>query len=140
MAFRESNRQIHSCRTELLYQANQLKENSSRRRVWLHADLEIRERALQGTRIRTLQEMEELQNICSTEGERTQRLKMDKLFRQELQESQSSVNQRTVQIQELQGTMGDKMTTNWSFSFSPRIPPKNNRDPANDSRIMVKRP
>ena len=75
---------------ELFYPANQIK-NSSRRQVWHHSDLEIRERALQETGIRTLQEMEELQKICSTEGERTQRLKMDELVRQELQESRSTV-------------------------------------------------
>lgn len=46
--------------------------------------------------------MEELEKICCTEAERTQQLRVDDLSRQELQESQSTLNQLTVQIQEVQ--------------------------------------
>ena len=46
--------------------------------------------------------MEELKKICCTEAERTQRLRMDELSRQALQESKSTVDQFTVQIQDVQ--------------------------------------
>ena len=39
--------------------AKQTYDHSRREKVWLHAELEDRERALQETRIRTLQEMED---------------------------------------------------------------------------------
>ena len=68
----------------------------------LRAEVENRERVFQETRVRTLQEMEELKKICSTEAERTQQLRVDNLSRQELQESQSTVNLLAVPFQELQ--------------------------------------
>ena len=46
--------------------------------------------------------MEELKKICCTEAERTQPLRVDDLSQQDLKESQSTVNQLRVQIQELQ--------------------------------------
>ena len=46
--------------------------------------------------------MEELEKTCCTEAERTQQLRVDDLSRQELQGSQSTLYQLTVQIQELQ--------------------------------------
>ena len=49
--------------------------------------------------------MEELKEICCTEAERTQGLRADEFSRDELRESQSSMNQLTVQIQELQVTV-----------------------------------
>ena len=58
MALRESNIQIHSQRMEL-YQANQAFDHSRSEKVWLHTELEDRERALQETHMRTLEEMEE---------------------------------------------------------------------------------
>ena len=113
MTLRESNRQVHSHRVEP-YQANQENENVGREQVWLHAELENCERALQETRIGTLQEMEELKKICCAVAEKTQRLRMDELTRQEFKESQSTVNQLTVQIQELQ----DKVNSpNYSRHF-----------------------
>ena len=42
-----------------------------------------------------------IERICCTEAERTQRLKMDELSRQESEESHFTVNQLTVQFQEL---------------------------------------
>ena len=58
IALRELNRQFHSHRLEH-HHTNQINENSRREQAWLQAELENRERALQETRIRTLQEMEE---------------------------------------------------------------------------------
>ena len=67
--------------------------------------MEERERALQETRIRTHQEIE-LRSISCTEAERSQQLRLQELSRQE-KERQSTVNQLTVQIQDLQ----DKVTS-----------------------------
>ena len=63
--------------------------------------LQNREKAHQDARKNT-QEVEELKMICCSETERTQELRTDDFSRHELQESQSTVNQLTVQIQELQ--------------------------------------
>ena len=104
MVLRESNRQIHSHRMGL-YQANQVYENSRREQIPLFAEMENRERDVQESRIRTLQAIEELTKICCTEAERTQRLRMHELSRQELQESQSTVSQLTVRIEEFRDTV-----------------------------------
>ena len=101
MALRELNRQIHSHRMEL-YHTNQVYENSRREQAWLQAELENRERAHQETRIRTLQEGEVLKRICCADAERSEQLRGGDLSRQELLESQSTVNQLTTLIQELQ--------------------------------------
>ena len=60
MALREENLQILSRRMEL-HRANQSHEHSRRDRVWHRTELEERERALQETRMRTVQEIEEFQ-------------------------------------------------------------------------------
>ena len=101
MALRESNRQIHSHRMEP-YHTNQVYENSRRAQAWLQAELENRERAQQETCFRTLQEVEELKMNGSTQAESTLESRADDLSRQDLRESQSTVNQLTVQIQEFQ--------------------------------------
>ena len=88
-----SNRRIHSH-----HGTPGEHENSRREQAWLRAEKENQERILQETRIGTLQETEESKKICGTGAERTQRLRMDELS----QDSQSTVNQLTVQIQELQ--------------------------------------
>ena len=62
MALRESNRHVHYHRMEL-YQASQVYDNPPREQITLHAELENREEAFQETRMRTLQEMEELKNL-----------------------------------------------------------------------------
>ena len=77
-------------------------ENSRRAQAWLEAELENRERAQQETCFRTLQEVEELKMICRTQAESTLELRADDLSLQDLQESQSKVNQLAVQIQEFQ--------------------------------------
>ena len=59
MVLRESNLQSDS-------QPGEIKSGSIRN------ELEERDRALQETRMRTLQEMEELKKICCTEAEKTQ--------------------------------------------------------------------
>ena len=65
-ALRESSLQIHSQRIEH-YQANQSHGHSRREKVWLHTELEDRERARQETHIRTLGELEELKKFSCTE-------------------------------------------------------------------------
>ena len=52
--------------------------------------------------MRTIQEMKELKEICCSEAERVQASRTDEFSRDELRRSQSTVNQRTVRIQELQ--------------------------------------
>ena len=64
----ESSLQVHSQRMEL-HQAKQSYDHSWREKGWLRTDLEDRERALQESRIRTLQDMEELKKIFCTEAE-----------------------------------------------------------------------
>ena len=55
-------------------------QNSLSEQAWLQAELEERERANQETRIRTLQEMEELTNKFTVpEAERTRQLRVDEL-------------------------------------------------------------
>ena len=55
-------------------------QNSLSEQAWLQAELEERERAHQETRIRTLQEMEELTNKFTVpEAERTRHLRVDEL-------------------------------------------------------------
>ena len=96
----ESCLQLQSHRMEL-YLTNQVNENLWREQAWLQAELENRARDHQETRMRTLQEVEELKKFCCTEAARTQQLRADDLLRPELQEIHSTVNQLTVQIQEL---------------------------------------
>ena len=79
-ALRESSLQIHSQRMEL-YQANQSSDHSRREKDWLYGDLEERERALPETRMKFLQEMEELKKCRCTEAERGQQLRIDELSR-----------------------------------------------------------
>ena len=69
-----------------------------REKDWLCSDLE--ERALQETRMRNFQEMEELKKFCCTEAERAQQLRVDELSRQE-GESQSAVHQEVQDKSEL---------------------------------------
>ena len=63
--------------------------------------MEDRERALEENRVRNLQEIQESNKFCYTEAERAKQLRIDEFYIQEKQ-SQSTVNQLAVQIQELQ--------------------------------------
>ena len=83
-----------------LYQANQLSVYSWKEKNWLCTELDRRDRTLQETLMRNLQEMEELKKLCCTEAESVQQFRTDQLSRQEFQESQSTVIQLTVQIRE----------------------------------------
>ena len=66
------------------------------------AESENRERAHQGTGTETPEDVEEfLKRTCYSEAERTQELRTYDFSCHELRESQSTVNQRTVQVQEL---------------------------------------
>ena len=73
-----------------LNQANPSDHHSRREGDWLQTELEDRERALQETRIGTLQEMEELKKLCCAEAERAQHLTIDDLF------STRKVNQQRI--------------------------------------------
>ena len=68
MALHESNRQIHSHRTEL-YEASQIKENSQREQVWLQAELENRERALRESRFENYPGNGRIEKIASVYSE-----------------------------------------------------------------------
>ena len=103
MAFHELNRQIHLRRLEI-YQANQTCESSWREReslapcrIW-----RIEKELLEKFVSELSRKCPNLKKICRTEVERIQQLRMDEFYRQESRVSQSSVNQFTVQIQELQ--------------------------------------
>ena len=98
-SLQESGLQLHSQRMAL-YQANQLPVYSWKEKNWLCTELGRRDRTLQETRMRNLQEMEELKKLCCTEAESVQQLRTDQLSRQEFQERQSTVIQLTVQIRE----------------------------------------
>ena len=60
-----------------------------------------KKRFLQEDRVQSLQEIEELKTLCCTETVEAKQLRIDELSTQE-KESKSTVNQRMVQIQELQ--------------------------------------
>ena len=98
-ALQESGLQLHSQRMEL-YQENQLFDHSKREKNRLCTELDRRERVLQEDRMRTLQEIEELKNMCCTEAARAKQLRMDELSILE-KESQSTVTQLTVPIQKI---------------------------------------
>ena len=69
-------------------------ETSRREQARLHEELAQRERALRETHIRSIHEMEELK--------RAQEMRIDEFSRQELRESQATIQELTSQIQELQ--------------------------------------
>ena len=75
-ALHEASLQLHSQRMEL-FQRNQLSHHSRREKERLCTQLEERERALQDTRIRTLQEIELRKFCCCTEAERAQQSRRD---------------------------------------------------------------
>ena len=97
---RELNRQIHSHRKTP--PSESVFETSRRAQAWLQAELQDRHRPLQETRIGTLQEMVQLKKICCTEAERSQQWRTADLIPRQEEGSQSTVNQLTVQIQDLQ--------------------------------------
>ena len=76
---RKSSLKIHSQRMEL-HQAIHSSDSSRREKDWLYTELQERERALQETRVRTLQEMEDLKKFCCTEPERRQPVENRWLF------------------------------------------------------------
>ena len=84
-----------------LNQATQLPDQSQREKSWLCAELDRRERVLPEDRMRSFQEEEELRKMCCREAEIAKQLRWDELSIQE-RESQSGVNQLTVQIQDSQ--------------------------------------
>ena len=75
-------------------------DHAQRKKSWVCTELARKDRALQEDRMRNLQEMEELKRFCCTEAETAKQLRIDELYFQE-KESQSTVNQLTVQIQDL---------------------------------------
>ena len=81
-----------------LYQANQLTDQSQKGN-WLCTELEVRGSAFQEDRARICQEIEELRMMCCTEG-RARQLRIELSTQEE--ESESTVNQLMVEIQELQ--------------------------------------
>ena len=87
-------------KNHILTEARSEVTHQEREREALHRIGGKRKRALQETRMRNLQKMEELNKFCCTEAERPQQLRADELSRQE-KENKSTMNQLTVQIQEL---------------------------------------
>ena len=84
-----------------LLRSNQLSVQAQREKSWLSEELEMRNKAFQEDRARDCQEMLKFQRICCAEAERARQLRIDELSMQQ-KENPSSVNQLTVQIQELQ--------------------------------------
>ena len=91
---------LQSQRMEL-YRANQLINQTRRKKSWLCDESEMRIRAFQGDRARNCREIEELQRICCVDTDRARHLRCDELSTQK-EENNSAVNQFMVQIQELQ--------------------------------------
>ena len=92
-AIRELQRQLHSSRLEIdhTYLGN---EKSWREQARLHEELAQRERALRETHTRSVHKVQQLK--------RAQEMRIDDFFRQELKESQATINELTAPIQELQ--------------------------------------
>ena len=72
-------------------------EESRREQARLHQELAQREEALRDTRIRNVHEVEELK--------RAQDMRIDEFSRNELRESDATIQELTSQIQELQERM-----------------------------------
>ena len=70
----ESGLQLHSPRMEL-YQAIQLSDQSQRAKCWLCTELDRNERFLQEGRMKSLEEIEELQQLCCAVAERAKQLR-----------------------------------------------------------------
>ena len=92
MTLREVNGQIRSHRMEP-YHRNQEYEASRRAQGCPIAELQNRERAQQDDRVRTIQEMKELKDICCVLRLRVQESRTDEFSREEWRGSQSTVNQ-----------------------------------------------
>ena len=90
---RELNRQIESQPMEIGHTFARY-EQSRREQALLHEESAERERALRETRIRSVQEMEEMKRV--------QELRVDDFSRGKLVENQDTINERTARIQELQ--------------------------------------
>ena len=97
-----------------IYHRGQEYKVSRREQALLHAELQNRERAHQDARIKIIQEVEELNEICCSRADRTQDSRTDSLSRHEeshlgkcLRGSQPTVDQLTVQIQEVQEHIND---------------------------------
>ena len=87
----------------------------------LQEELRSRGRTHQEVQRRILQEMEEMKKICCAEAERSQQLRIDELSRQDT-ESQSTVFQFTVHIQELQEFQDVETATSSGLSHIPSHP------------------
>ena len=100
IALHETGMPLQSQRMEL-YRANQLINQTRRKKSWLCDESDMRIRAFQGDRARNCREIEELQRIFCVDTERARHLRCDEPSTQK-EENNSTVNQFMVQIQELQ--------------------------------------
>ena len=89
---RKLNGQIRSHRVEP-YHRDQDYEASRRAQACSITELQNCEKAQQENRMKTIQEMKELKDICFSEAERVQESRTDEFSRDEWRGSQSTVNQ-----------------------------------------------
>ena len=86
-----------------LHQANQLSDQTPKKKSWLCEELDIRNKAFQEDRARDCREIDESRSICCAEADRA-RQSYDELSTQQ-EENPFTANQLMVHIQELQDTV-----------------------------------
>ena len=109
--------QLLSQRMEL-YRANQTYGQSQREKSRFCTELEMKNRALQEDRMKSLNEIDEFKKMSCAETERAKPLSIDELSTQE-KESKCTVNHLMVQIQELQDWVNSLNNTREFFDPDP---------------------